>query len=126
MLSLEGDTGPYLQYAHVRSDKILQKAGKWKENYTVDELKKQEINLIKKLMQFTDVVEQSGKDMRPHYICNYAHELSNLFSDFYHACPVLKAETKELRNFRLTLVKAVKITLKNSLNLLGIETPTIM
>lgn len=126
MLSFEGDTGPYLQYAHVRADKILQKAGKWKENYTVDKLKKQEMNLIKKLMQFPDVVEQTGKDFRPHYICNYAHELSDLFSDFYHACPVLKAETKELGNFRLTLVKAVEITLKNSLSLLGIETPEIM
>jgi len=126
MLSFEGDTGPYLQYAHVRADKILQKAGKWKENYTVKELKKQEINLVKKLMQFSDVVNQSGKDMRPHYICNYVHELSDLFSDFYHSCPVIKAETEELRNFRLTLVKSVKITLKNSLTLLGIETPKIM
>jgi len=126
MLSFEGDTGPYLQYAHVRVDKILQKAGKWKENYSVKELTKQEINLVKKLMQFPDVVEQSGKDMRPHYICNYAHELSDLFSDFYHSCPVIKAETEDLRNFRLTLVKAVKITLKNSLTLLGIETPKIM
>jgi len=126
MLSFEGDTGPYLQYAHVRADKILQKAGKWKENYSVDELKKQEINLIKKLMQFPHIIEQSEKDMRPHYICNYAHELSDLFSDFYHACPVLKAETKELKNFRLSLVKAVKIILKNSLSLLGIEAPRIM
>jgi arginyl-tRNA synthetase len=126
MLSFEGDTGPYLQYAHVRADKILQKAGKWKESYTVKELKKEEINLIKKLMQFSNVVEQAGKDIRPHYICNYAHELSDSFSDFYHSCPAIKAETEELRNFRLTLVKAVKITLKNSLTLLGIETPRIM
>jgi arginyl-tRNA synthetase len=126
MLSFEGDTGPYLQYAHVRADKILQKADKWKENYSIKELKKQETNLVKKLMQFPNVVEQSGKDMRPHYICNYAHELSDSFSDFYHSCPVIKAETEELKNFRLTLVKAVKITLKNSLTLLGIETPKIM
>jgi arginyl-tRNA synthetase len=126
MLSFEGDTGPYLQYAHVRADKILQKANKWKKNFSVKELEKQEINLIKKLMQFPDVVNQSGKDIRPHYVCNYAHELSDLFSDFYHSCPVIKAETEELRNFRITLVEAVKITLKNSLTLLGIETPRIM
>jgi len=126
MLSFEGDTGPYLQYAYVRSYKILQKAGKWKENYSVKELKDQEKNLIKKLIQFPDMVEQSAKDMRPHYICGYAHELSDIFSEFYHSCPVIRAETKELRNFRLTLVKATKITLKNSLSLLGIGTPERM
>jgi len=126
MLSFEGDTGPYLQYAYVRANKILLKAGKWNENYNIDKLKKQEINLVKKLMKFPDIVKSSGEDMRPHYICNYAYELSYLFSDFYHACPVLKAETKKLRDFRLTLVKATKITLKNSLSLLGIDTPKKM
>jgi arginyl-tRNA synthetase len=126
MLSLEGDTGPYLQYAHVRASKILMKAGKWKENYSVKELKEQEKNLVKKLIQFPTIVEQSARDMRPHYICNYAHELSEIFSDFYHSCPVIHAETEELRNFRLTLVKATQITLKNCLNLLGIEAPEKM
>jgi len=126
MLSFEGDTGPYLQYAYVRASKILQKAGKFKENYSVEKLKDQEKNLIKKLLQFPDIVEQSAKDMRPHYICGYAHELSDIFSEFYHSCPVIRAETKELRNFRLTLVKTTKITLKNSLSLLGIDTPERM
>jgi arginyl-tRNA synthetase len=126
MLSLEGNTGPYLQYAHVRAERILQKAGRWKKNYSSEELKDQEKILIKKLAQFPKIVEQAGKDMRPHYICNYAHDLAEAFSDFYHACPVLKAETEELKNFRLTLVNAVKITLKNCLSLLGIETPKRM
>jgi arginyl-tRNA synthetase len=123
---LEGNTGPYLQYAHTRCDGILKKAKEWRENFENENLSKEEKKIIKKLIEFPDVVEQALRDFRPHYICNYAYELANIFSEFYHACPVLKAETKKLRDFRLTLVKATKITLKNSLSLLGIETPKRM
>ena len=125
-LKLEGNTGPYLQYAHTRCDSILKKVKKWKENFQNENLSKDERKLLKKLIEFPDVVEQTLRDLKPHYICNYAYDLANIFSEFYHACPVLKAETKKLRDFRLTLVKATKITLKNSLNLLGIDTPERM
>ena len=125
-LQLEGNTGPYLQYAHTRCDSILNKTKGWKQNLVNDNLSKEEKKLIKKLIEFPDLVEKALRDFRPHYICNYAYELANTFSEFYHACSVLKAETKKLRDFRLTLVKATKITLKNSLNLLGIGTPERM
>lgn len=125
-LQLEGNTGPYLQYAHTRCDGILKKTKKWKENFENENLSKEEKKIIKKLIEFPNVVERALKDFRPHYICNYAYDLANIFSEFYHACPVLKAETKKLRDFRLSLVKATKITLKNSLSLLGIDTPERM
>lgn len=125
-LQLEGNTGPYIQYAHTRCNGILNKAKKSKEKFENRNLTEGEKKLVKKLIEFPDVVRQSVRDFRPHYICNYAYELATVFSEFYHTCPVLKAETKELRNFRLTLVKVTKITLKNCLNLLGIETPEIM
>jgi len=125
-LQLEGNTGPYLQYAHTRCDGILKKVKKWKENFENENLSKEEKKIIKKLIEFPDVVEQTLRDLKPHYICNYAYDLANIFSEFYHACPVLKAETKKLKGFRLTLVKATKITLKNSLSLLGMETPERM
>jgi arginyl-tRNA synthetase len=120
-LQLEGNTGPYLQYAHTRCNGILKKTRGWKVKFENKNLVEEEKKLIKKLTEFPDVVEQSLRDFRPHYICNYAYELATIFSEFYHSCPVLKAETKNLRNFRLTLVKATKITLKNSLKLLGID-----
>jgi len=104
----------------------LKKAKRWKEKFENENSSKEEKKIIKKLIEFPDVVEQALRDFRPHYICNYAYELANIFSEFYHACPVLKAETQKLRDFRLTLVKATKTTLKNSLNLLGIETPKKM
>lgn len=125
-LQLEGNTGPYLQYAHTRCNGILKKTRGWKVNFENKNLVEEEKKLIKKLMEFPDVVEHSLRDFRPHYICNYAYELATIFSEFYHSCPVIRAETKELRHFRLTLVKATKITLKNSLSLLGIETPERM
>jgi len=125
-LQLEGNTGPYIQYAHTRCNGILNKVKKWKENYEKENLAEGEKKLIKKLIEFPDVVKQSVRDLRPHYICNYAYDLATIFSEFYHTCPVLKAETKQFRNFRLTLVKATKIALKNCLELLVIETPKKM
>jgi len=125
-LQLEGNTGPYLQYAHTRCDGILKKAKQWKKNFENESLEKEEKKIIKKLIEFPNVIEKALRDFRPHYICNYAYELANIFSEFYHVCPVLKSETKKLRDFRLTLVKATKITLKNSLSLIGIETPKRM
>ncbi len=125
-LSFEGDTGPYLQYAHTRCLGILKKAEKWKENFETEKLEEGEKELVKKLLEFPEIVKKAGKDLKPHYICNYAYQLAGVFSEFYHTCPVLKAETQEKRNFRLTLVKSTEIVLKNALNLLGIETPERM
>jgi len=125
-LMLEGNTGPYLQYAHTRCNGILNKAKKWEENVVNENLTSEEQRLVKKLSDFPTLVQQSLRDFRPHYLCNYAYELATMFSEFYHFCPVLKAEKKELINFRLSLVKATKITLKNCLFLLGIETPEKM
>jgi len=126
MLSLEGDTGPYLQYAFVRATKILEKAGEWKVRFSIENMNEKEKALIKKLSNFSQVVLEAGKDKKPHCICNYAHELAEIFSDFYHSCPVIRAESEELRDFRLTLVKAFRIALGVCLKLLGIETPSFM
>jgi arginyl-tRNA synthetase len=125
-LMLEGNTGPYLQYAHTRCNGILNKVKKWEENAVNENLNSEEKKLVKKLSEFPAVIEQALRDFRPHYLCNYTYELATVFSEFYHLCPVLKTEKKELKNFRLSLVKATKITLKNCLYLLGIETPEMM
>jgi arginyl-tRNA synthetase len=126
MLRFEGDTGPYLQYAHTRCNSILNKISKWRIQTKIEKLTEEEKNLIKVLNNFSGVLEHATKDLRPHYICNYVYDLATTFSNFYQACPVLKAENNKLRNFRLTLVKATAIILKNSLNLLGIEVPEKM
>jgi arginyl-tRNA synthetase len=126
MLSFEGNTAPYLQYAHTRCLGILKKAGKWKPNFKIEKLTEEEKKLVKILARFAEVVEQAAKDLRPHYICNYAYDLATALDKFYEFCPVLKAENKKLKNFRLTLVDATRIILENSLSLLGIEVPEKM
>jgi len=124
-ISFEGDSGPYLQYAHVRAKNILEKAGKFKKTFKMKILTLEEKELIKKLSEFPEVVEKASIEYKPNLICNYAYELSNTFSNFYQNCPVIQSEG-DVRNFRLTLTKAFKIVLKNCLTLLGIETPDVM
>jgi arginyl-tRNA synthetase len=120
MLRLEGDTGPYLQYAHTRCSGILRKAGRWKPVLKTENLTEGEKNLIKTLMRFPEVVEQAARDLRPHYICNYAFDLATVFDKFYEFNPVLKAEGNK-KNFRLALVQATKIVLAKALELTGIK-----
>lgn len=126
MLSFEGDTGPYLQYAHTRCNGILKRAGRWKPSLKPEKITEQEKELIKILARFSETVESAGKDLKPHYICSYAYNLATAFDKFYEVCPVLKAESEDLKNFRLTLVDATKSVLKDALSLIGIQTPEKM
>lgn len=121
MLSFEGDTGPYLQYAHTRCCGILRKAGKWQPSFETGGLKQEEKVLVKILTKFPNIIEQAAKDLRPHYVCNYVYDLATAFDKFYEFCPVLKAESEKLKSFRLTLVEATRTVLRNSLNLIGIQ-----
>ena len=125
MLSFEGDTGPYLQYALTRCNGILRKAKDWKQNFK-EKLNEKERELVKALARFPEVVLRAANQFKPHLLCNYAFELATIFDKFYEACPVLKAEDGKLKNFRLTLVNATKIVLENSLRLIGIEIPERM
>jgi arginyl-tRNA synthetase len=120
VLSLEGNTAPYLQYAHTRCSGILKKSKKWKPNYSVKGLAEHERILVKILSKFSQTVYQASQELRPNYVCNYVYDLATAFNEFYEKCPVIKAE-KKLKDFRLTLVKATQIVLKNALNLIGIE-----
>jgi len=118
-LSFEGDTGPYLQYTYARSSSILRKS---KVSTTVDfSLLREpvEIELIKKLESFPEVVKKSSLTYQPHLIAAYVFSLCQDFNEFYHKYPVINAE-HNLRNSRLCLVKAFNQTARNALRLLGI------
>ncbi len=119
-LSFEGDTGPYLLYTYARANSILKKS-KLSETAIDFSLLKEpaEVELITKLESFPDLIEKATLSSQPTLLANYTHELTQLFNEFYHKYPVLKAE-KQLKTSRLTLVKAVKQVLKLSLELLGI------
>lgn len=125
-ISLEGDTGPYLQYALVRAKKIIEKAGKaGKADYKLLKTK-EEVALVKKITNFSAAVEKSAQQYSPHILAIYCRELSDLFNSFYEACPVIAAESEGLRNMRLKLVQAFAQVLRNALFLLGIDEVDVM
>jgi arginyl-tRNA synthetase len=118
-ISFEGDTGPYLLYTYARASSILKKAKTKQKNIYLGELEQKEIDLIKKLEQFPEAVLKAHKNLSPSIIANYSYQLCQIFNEFYHACPVIGSK-KQM--FRLNLVESLRIVLKNSLFLLGIET----
>jgi arginyl-tRNA synthetase len=117
-LNFEGDSGPYIQYSYARASSILKKVKSSKSNVKINELKLQEINLVKKIYSFPEIIKNSEKSLNPSLIANYSFELAQAFNEFYHACPVINSENEA---FRIHLVKSFRIALKNALFLLGIE-----
>jgi len=123
MLSLVGNTAPYLLYAVTRVCSIFRKLG--------DESRPQpgsfalgqaeELTLAKHLLHFGLVLEQVVDECRPNYLCNYLYELAGLFGSFYENCPVLKAQG-DIRTQRLALCDLTGQVLKTGLETLGLET----
>jgi arginyl-tRNA synthetase len=117
-LDFERQSGPYIQYAHARACSILEKAGDFTECFELET--EQEIALAKQIARFPGIIERVVAELRPHILAIYARELADTFNTFYHYEQVLKSEGK-VRDRRLTLVKAVQNTLKESLQTLGID-----
>ncbi len=126
MLSLQGNTAPYLQNAYVRIRSIFRKAGESAPNIGNLILKSPaEINLAKRLCQFAEVVPQVLNDFRPNILANYLFELANSFHAFYETCQVLKLE-EPARSSRLALCDLAGRVLQRGLDLLGIKVPEKM
>ena len=121
-LSLEGDTGPYLQYAYARSQRILEKSGQTVNNDSRFQLltHEAEIAVIKEIAKLDLVVEDAAKSLSPKSLARYAYNLATRFNLFYEKVPVLKEGNVDVRMARLGLVKAFGVALKNALNVLGI------
>lgn len=123
MLSFEGNTAPYMQYAYTRVRSIFSRAGIDPNSLTgnivlTDE---KERNLVIKLLQFEEAVTVVAKDGTPHVLCQYLYELAGIFSSFYEAYPILNAE-ESIKQSRLKLAHLTAKTLKQGLDLLGIKT----
>lgn len=128
MLSLQGNTAPYLQNAHVRVRSIFRKLGAAPEpdataNVTLTE--PAELALAKKLLQFGEIVPSVLNEFRPNLLANHLYETANAFHAFYEACPVLKA-ANDVRHSRLVLCDATAHVLRQGLDLLGVEAPERM
>lgn len=124
MLSFEGNTAPYMQYAYTRVASIFKRASVDESQLTgkivlTDDREKA---LATKLMQFEEAVYSVVREGEPHLMCAYLYELAGLFSSFYEACPILNSDDQDVRNSRLKLSLLTAKTLKQGLDLLGIQT----
>jgi len=120
-IQLEGNSGPYLQYAHARARSILEKAGKTAGEIT--DLTDDERRLVQKLSAYTETVELAAAELMPHHVCTYLYELAQEFNRFYEKNRVIGDEREALR---LSLVKRYDDTLTAGLILLGITAPIKM
>ncbi len=134
-LSFEGDSGPYLLYTIVRCKSILEKAlsghsdhdegssprfphdGRW----MMDDGLQDELTLLRLLAGFPLIVQTAAKNLMPHMLCGYLHTLASEFSSYYGRTHILKSETEELKNIRLSLVQKIHDTLVEGVRILGFE-----
>jgi arginyl-tRNA synthetase len=128
-LSFQGHAAPYVQYAHARACRILERASGMPEGpVEFVDLQPEEIDLIQKIAEFPEEVAKSAEEYRPLVIADYVFELARLFNDFYadfDARPIINAE-EPARSMRLTLAAATRQTLANGLGLLGVPAPEVM
>ncbi|MBM3805505.1 MAG: arginine--tRNA ligase [Actinobacteria bacterium] len=129
MLSFDGNTAPYLQYAHARICSIFRRANVEREaakDFSPKISHAAERALALRLLQFDSAVWDTIDKYSPHRLCAYLYELATSFSSFYERCPVLKATDQDERNSRLMLCDLTARTLQTGLDLLGIDAPEQM
>jgi len=120
ILNMQGNSGPYLQYAYVRTQSVLSRIKNQELRIkNIEKLEKEEDDLLRFLTQFPYMVEKAAADFAPNVICTYLFELSQKFNLFYQKQKIIGSENER---FRTVLTKATGQVLKNGLNLLGIET----
>ncbi len=131
MIVFEGNTGPYMQYAHARVCSIFARAGLDIDDpdldgaaYAIAEPAERRLALA--LLRYSGVVRDVAGTLEPHRLCTYLFELANAYSAFYESCPVLKADEAPIRRSRLRLCRLVRRVLADGLDLLGIEAPPRM
>jgi arginyl-tRNA synthetase len=129
MLAFEGNTAPYMQYAHARICSIFRRAAVERSSVRTAQLRLDDAHeraLACRILRFDAAVWDMVDTMSPHKLCTYLFDLASDFTSFYEHCPVLKAETDEIRQSRLLLCDATARTIAQGLALLGIESPEQM
>ncbi|MBT7171359.1 MAG: arginine--tRNA ligase, partial [Phycisphaerales bacterium] len=123
MISLDGNTAPYMQYAYARIRSIFRKAASNADLGAIVLGEPQERALGNKLLQFAEAVDAVARSAMPNVLCSYLFELAGAYMSFYESCPVLKDDVApETRASRLALCDLVARTIQTGLGLLGIET----
>lgn len=122
-IGLEGNSGPYLQYAHARACSIIQKAGNADDKAKAENFEPAERSLARKISEYPEVVQKATDELMPHHISTYLYELAQTFNSFYESSRIIGNERQALR---LELVKNYAKVLKNGLSLLNITAPDKM
>ena len=125
-IDFNGNTGPFIQYTYARIQSILKSSNIDSLTKLPEKLDPKEISIIKQLILYPEIVEQSLKNLSPAIISNYIYELVKKFNSFYQNISILGAESDICKNFRLMLLKNVARNLKNSCSLLGMSLPHSM
>jgi len=126
MLAFEGNTGPYLQYAHARIRSIFRRIEDGSATGPISLTEPQERALAMQLRALPGVIQSAIESYSPSKLCTYLFDLAQSFTAFYEACPVLKAQDQALRSSRLSLCELTASTLRVGLSALGIDAPEQM
>ena len=128
ILNLKGNSGPYLQYTYARCASILRKADFQKSLKKIGdiEMSSEEKDILREICKFPELVQEAAEKFSPNLICSFAFNLAQKYNLFYQTHSVIKAETEELKKFRLSLTVVTAQLLKSSLSLLGIFVPEKM
>lgn len=127
-IDFNGNTGPFIQYTYARIQSIMRKAEGMDFHATqqVAELLPKEVELVKRLNEFGEVVKQAGAELNPSLIASYAYDLGKQFNQFYHDHSILNEPDDAIRHQRLLLSYLTSEVLKDAVGLLGIEMPEKM
>lgn len=129
-IDFNGNTGPFIQYTYARIQSVLRKAAdlglSWQQTGMAIEPGAKELELIKKITTFPEVVSESANNFSPAVIANYCYDLVKEYNQFYHDYPILKEENEAQKLFRLQLTQTTGNVIRNGMALLGIECPERM
>ena len=125
-VDMQGQTGPYIQNAFVRIGSILRKIEGEEGSFEGYNLLKIEKELIREVLEYPRVINSAAKDLDPSLVANYCYNLAKTFHKYYHDVRILKSETEEAKQFRVSLIKVIADTLQKGMRLLGIEMPERM
>lgn len=127
-IDFNGNTGPFIQYTYARIQSIMRKAEgiDFHTKQIVNELLPKEVELVKRLNEFGEVVKQAGAELNPSLIASYAYDLGKQFNQFYHDHSILNEQDETIRHQRLLLAYLTSKVLKSAVGLLGIEMPEKM
>ena len=124
-IDFNGNTGPFIQYTYARINSLLNKHGKDINSFTSVNVSAEEQNIIKKILQFPIIIQESASSYNPSHIANYVYDLVKNYNSFYQNTTIL-VDNYDTRIFRLALSKKTGLVIKTSMNLLGISLPNKM